>query len=242
MTQADTEKHRAQLAAEFALGVLAGKELERAWTQYRQDSDFRAQVGIWLGRFAPLLDSVSDIEPPDGLWPAIERRIGRPAANSNNRPDVRRQLNVWRGIAAGAMAIAASLAVMVVIRPDPIASPPVEAPAQEPPMVAILGGEEEGMVMASWDSVGRNLVVASTAQQAGDPSRSRELWVIPAGGQPRSLGTLPDSNRARIRIPDNRASEMLEGATLAISLEPPGGSPTGLPTGPVIASGILERT
>jgi anti-sigma-K factor RskA len=65
--------------------------------------------------------------------------------------------------------------------------------------------------------------------------------VIPAGGKPRSLGTMGDSKQMHMRLADAIASLMESGATVAISVEPPGGSPTGSPTGPVIASGSLTR-
>ena len=43
-----------------------------------------------------------------------------------------------------------------------------------------------------------------------------------------------------IAIDRSQAEELGEGVTLAVSLEPSGGSPTGAPTGPVLLAGALQ--
>lgn len=241
-----SSEERDQLAAEYALGVLEGDELAEAKALLRSDRSFGAEVGRWLGRFAPLLDDVGPVEPPAHSWAAIERRIGRaPAANDNAR-ELERRVGTWRAIAAGASALAAALAIVLLTRPLSVAPPPQQPPAEapaEPPMVATLGDETQpGKLVASWDPGSRNLVVAAAAELAADPAHAHELWVIPADGKPRSLGTMPATARMHARLEPAMASQLQQGATLALSVEPPGGSPTGSPTGPVVASGKLERT
>jgi anti-sigma-K factor RskA len=65
--------------------------------------------------------------------------------------------------------------------------------------------------------------------------------VIPADGKPRSLGTMGDSKMTHMQLADAIAQLLQQGATIAISVEPPGGSPTGAPTGPVVAAGALTK-
>ena len=96
-------------------------------------------------------------------------------------------------------------------------------------------------VVASWDPAARQLVLAVAGDMPADPSHSHELWVIPAGGKPRSLGTMPAGRQMHMRLADALAQLLQQGATIAISVEPPGGSPTGAPTGPVVVSGALDR-
>jgi anti-sigma-K factor RskA len=230
-----------QLAAEYALGVLEGAELVRARSLFAEDPEFRASVGNWLGRFAPLLDEVAPLEPGAGVWTAIQRRLGAaPAANDNVRA-IRRKLNLWRGIAAGASAIAASLAVVMLTRAPEVAPPiTVQAPTT---MIAMLGDDQNGaMMVASWNPGQNSLRLSAARQLPADTARAHELWVIPADGTPRSLGLMADAApRTEMRVEPQLSRQLQQGATLAISVEPRGGSPTGLPTGPVIASGKLER-
>jgi anti-sigma-K factor RskA len=66
-----------------------------------------------------------------------------------------------------------------------------------------------------------------------------ELWLIPAGDKPHSLGLIAPGRPVRIEVPRDLVERISAESALAVSMEPPGGSPTGQPTGPVIASGKL---
>jgi anti-sigma-K factor RskA len=233
-------EERDQLAAELALGVLEGDELVRAQALFSQDAEFRSAVAEWLGRLSPLLDEVEPVQPPDSVWLALERQLGVPPAANDNLQRLRRRLSLWRGVAAGASALAASMAFILVTRPPQVAPPvTVTAPA---PMIAMLGDEQKGaLLVASWNPGQNSLRMSAAAEIPADPAHSHELWVIPADGTPRSLGTMPTIAKMQMPIAANMVQELREGATLAVSVEPLGGSPTGLPTGPVVASGKLER-
>jgi len=225
---------RRDLAAEYALGLLAGSELAEARARLAGDPEFRAEVDGWLARLAPLLEEVQPSEPPRRLWSAIEAATGR----ADNVVLLRRRVNVWRGISVGMTALAASLAI-VLLQPTPRA--PVRSPAA--PMVAMVSDEGKTMtVVANWDPDDRQLVLAMAGDMPEDPGKAHELWVIPKGGTPRSLGTMAHRPMSRMELADTLAELLRQGATIAISVEPPGGSPTGAPTGPVIASGTLERS
>lgn len=237
-------EEREKFAAEFALGVLSGDDRARARFLYAGDAQFRAEVAQWLGRLAPLLDAVDPVEPPAGVWQAIERRLGSGGAANDNNRSLRRKLNLWRGAAAGASALAASL-VLVLLTRTPEVAPPITAPAPLPaasPMIAMLGDEQKGaLLVASWTPATNSLRLSAAGQMPEDPGRAHELWVIPADGTPRSLGTMAAGPKMQMAVDPQQSRQLQEGATLAVSVEPPGGSPTGLPTGPVIASGKLER-
>lgn len=240
-TRPITPEERDQLAAELALGVLEGDELASGRALLASDAEFRAEVGEWLARFAPMLDEVQPVDPPERLWTAIERQLGGPAAANDNARALRRRLNVWRGVAAGASALAASLALLMVTSAPQREAPVAPSPAPAP-MIAMLGDEQKpAMLVASWSPADRSLRVAAAAEIEGDPAHSHELWVIPADGTPRSLGTMPADAKMQKQVDPALSRELQQGATLAVSVEPRGGSPTGQPTGPVIASGKLER-
>jgi anti-sigma-K factor RskA len=230
------------LAAEYALGVLAGEELRRAQQLLRTDREFRDQVARWAGRLAPMMDDVEAVRPPEQAWNAIRRRI-HPADDGANVVQLRRRLNRWRGIAAAMTALAACLAIFIAVGPLAPVGAPVERQRTAPsaaPLLAMLGNDEQGTkVVATWDPGGRQLVLAVTGEMPSDARHSHELWVIPAGGKPRSLGTMDTGKRMHMRLADALARLLQRGATIAISVEPPGGSPSGAPTGPVVASGAL---
>ncbi|MGI8611471.1 MAG: anti-sigma factor [Sphingomicrobium sp.] len=198
---------------------------------------------------SPLLGEVEPVAPPDALWTQIEQAIASRAEQAGLEPSnviqlqLRRRVNLWRGYAAGATALAASLALVLITQPatqPSVTSQPIVAAAPAP-LVAMLGDETRDMkLVASFDPASRRLMVAAASDLPADPTHSHELWIIPADGKPRSLGTMPGP-KMRAQLPLPMASQFREGVTLALSVEPIGGSKTGLPTGPVIASGKLER-
>lgn len=234
------------LAAEHALGLLDGPELERARGLEASDPAFAAAVAAWTARVAPLLDQVAPVTPPAALWDAIAGRLDTERRDSgqpeprDNVVQLRRQLGRWRVLAGGASALAASLALALALRPGSTYAPP----AASAPMVASIAdpaGRETRMV-ADWNPAQRQLVLVATGTLTADPAHSHELWAIAPGGKPRSLGVLAAGPTLRLTLTPELAQALRAGATLAISLEPAGGSPSGSPTGPVIAAGQLAST
>jgi anti-sigma-K factor RskA len=240
MTDARDRRDRGQLAAEYALGVLIGDDLRRATDLARSDAAFRAEAERWSARLAPMLDEVAPVGPPRAAWAQIARRIGG-VPDNDNVAELRRRVGQWRGIAAAMSALAACLAlVMVAGLPSPATAPASLQQQSRPPLVAMLGDDRRQMkVVASWDPAGRQLVLAVAGDMPADPAHAHELWVIPPGGKPRSLGPMGAGKQMHMRLDDALARLLRQGATIAISVEPPGGSPTGAPTGPVVAAGAL---
>ena len=218
------------LAAELALGLLDADEAAAARARLAQDPELAAAHARWMGWAAGF---AADLEtpPPAQVWSKIAARL--PA---NDDGTLRRQLRLWQGAAIAASLAALALGIGWWSRPQP--APVVQVAAMAPPMVAVLRGGA-GVVSVSYDPQSRRLatVVAGVATGAG----VAELWVIPADGRPRSLGVLSQDRPVWRPAPMRAAAAMAAGMTLAVSLEPQGGSPTGLPTGPVILTGKLAR-
>ena len=242
MSDARKNQEREALAAERALGLLTGADRTDAVALERGDSAFAADVARWRGRLAPLLDEIEPVAPPDALWGRIERATGE-GADMTNVVQLRRKMLRWRAGAGAMTAIAASLGFVLLQQPRSVPTPVVvQQPPLSTPMVAMLGDGGKSMkVVASWDPTARQLVLAVAGEMPADPAHAHQLWVIPADGKPRSLGTMPASKQMHMRLADALADLLQQGATIAISVEPPGGSPTGQPTGPVVASGALNR-
>lgn len=236
-------ERRIELAGEYSLGVLTGEELAQARSLIATDPEFAAEVAAWSGRLAPLLDEIEPVTPPQRVFAAIEQSLGGRQEANDNSPDIRRKLNLWRSLAVGASAIAASLALVILVAPRSVEPDETLVRPATPPLVATMEAEgSEARVVATWDAGDQSLVLAAAAGLAPVAGRSHELWVIPADGTPRSMGLIPGTDPLHLRVAPPIAQQLTEGATLAVSLEQTGGSPTGAPTGPVVAAGKLERT
>lgn len=220
------------LAAEYAIGLADGEALAEARRLAERDPAFRAQVERWSSRLAPLLDEIDPIAPPARLLPAIERRL----APSGQLVDLSQRIRRWKLATGGMTALAASLALALLVEPRRL-PPPAAAPiAAQAPMVAMIEGGPNRLV-ATWNG-DKSLIVVPAVVAAADQRHSHQLWMIPRDGRPRSMGVMP-AGSMRLDVEPATAKMLADGATLAVSVEPAGGSPTGLPTGPVIASGVL---
>lgn len=206
------------LAAEYVLGSLEGEERREAERLLASEPEFARAVAIWQQRLTPLASTVEPVAPPADLWPRIAARIGESATIV----PFRRRVRFWQATTAGALAIAASLAAYVVIhRP-------------EPPRIAVLSPLSGGApVLLATAERGDTLVVRPTGSLAVPEDKDLELWQLPKGAtRPQSLGVLPTTGRTL-------GASLAAGTQLLVSLEPKGGSPTGLPTGPVLYGGWL---
>ena len=218
------------LAAEFAIGLLDPAEAVTVQDRARTDATLSLRIAWWRDQLSPLADRGA-AEPPQHIWRGIERRL---AANDN----APRLVNRWRNAAVAAMSVAAALIVYIGVAPTPrptVVTRTVVAPA---PMVAMLTGQGGTQIALVVDDQG-HLRTTPTSLDAG--RRYPELWVIPADGKPRSLGVFDATGRSAHSVAPALQKMMAEGMTFAVSLEPKGGSPTGAPTGPVVATGKLIR-
>lgn len=223
------------LAAEHALGVLDAPERAEADRRLLADPAFAAEVEGWRCRLAALAEEAASRDAPDRVWAAVARRLDDGGGVVELK--LRRAVIAWRGATALAGAVAAGLAIALAW-PRPIPAP-VVAPPTAPLETASLAGAGGGAVafVAVLDPARHELVLtpAAVSHIAG---RSPELWVIPTGGKPVSLGVVAFGRPVRIQVEDGLGVQARR--TLAVSLEPSGGSPTGQPTGPVVATGELR--
>lgn len=235
------------LAAELAIGLLAGEERSRAEARASDDVDFAREVEWWQQQLAPLLETGADVPPPEHLRERIEARLRVPVLDTPalNEPlrgraaDGRRAARWrWIGIGGALGALAASIVAWVVTPPPPVAPPPViaRAPSLLVASLASTSGDAKPVTIV----IERERATVRLAGAIDVPSnRVGQLWRIAPGGKPISLGVLPAVTASRLRLA--RATLPVAGDQVAISVEPSGGSPTGQPTGPVIAAGALAE-
>lgn len=223
-------------AAELALGLIEGQERAVALERVLADPDFAAELAWWRAKFAALYDGYTAVEPPAFIADSIQALIDAPAGSAPVTTAPRRWPWLLGGLVGGALAASAAALLLVqnVSPPAPVA---VERPRPAPLLVAALAaakGEERSAIAAVVDPGAQVIRVAAVATP---PGRTAQLWRIGSDGVPRALGLLSSTRPTRLSV--RRPLFPLSGETLAVSIEPLGGSRTGAPTGPVVASGSL---
>ena len=115
------------------------------------------------------------------------------------------------------------------------------AAAPEIQYVAVLADDKSSASMlVTFDPKNRRLLIKRVGGFQAQADKSLQLWALPAGGAPKSLGVLGSDPVIRLTAASNDVREV---PTLAISLEPLGGAPAGSgPTGPVLLKGSLIET
>lgn len=222
------------MAAELALGLLEADERAVALRRMLADPAFARDVETWRLHFAQLFDLWPGVEAPEGLIERIDATLGGPGT------DRRPSRLPWPLLAIASSALAACLLVVIAIRPEPapVVFTPAPAPIERTGPVLVASLDYEKTPIASFYDPSRgSLRVAASPDVAAN--RVAQLWVIGADGVPHSLGLLTRAATA-LTVPAANRARLAAGAVLAISVEPLGGSPTGLPTGPVVAKGALS--
>lgn len=221
------------LAAEYVLGVQPAQERQETARRIEADHAFARLVDAWQARLAPLDAGYKEVAPPPALKAAIDKRLFGETRAVVAKRGWFDSLALWRGLAAAGFAAAAVLAVMV-SQPQPVVPPP---PA---PLVASLAADGSDVrYVTVYDGERGEIALSRLAGEAGS-ERDFELWAIAGDAAPVSLGVIPAGDTQRIALDESTRTLLASGVVLAISLEPQGGSPTGAPTGPVVAAGDLR--
>jgi len=219
-----------RLALAYVTGTLPGAARRRFESLLPAHVRLREATWAWQERLMPLTTVLPAEPAPARVWTRILARIDGEAAAAN-RPGIGSKLAFWRGLTAFAGVAVLTLALL-------LASPT----SVQPPIVVVLSGTGAGAggvtaasFVASISGDGRALVTKPLVDVGLQADHALELWAVPKGGAPRSLGLISASGTTIVT-----KGKVLEGAeALAVSLEPPGGSPTGAPTGPVLYAGKL---
>ncbi len=227
------------LAAEYALGTLDAAERVEAERLIGSDAAFATRVTFWERRFAPLAAVVDDVEPPPSLWPKILAALpgatalaGTPSGNAEV-VDLTRRLKRWRNIAYISGAIAATLLVFIGIREG------YQPRTDSGRYVAVLQADKVSPgFLLTVDLKTKEFTVRRVGADAPH-DRSYELWLVhDKFPRPRSLGVIGDQEFTRSQLAAYDP-QIINEATYAVSVEPPGGSPTGVATGPIVYVGKL---
>jgi anti-sigma-K factor RskA len=232
--------------AEYVLGLLDADARAAVAREVDTSPEAAAAVGLWQRHLTPLALEIPEEAPPAHVWAAIRRRLGMDAAARRTPERAWDSVALWRWLGIGATAVAACLLVLTLTRPGVPATTPVAEHATAPAtlMVATIASDRG---VAGWtatmdiERAELLLVPATPDGVASVPTdRSTELWLIPEGGKPISVGVFAPADPKRIHLDKALLDQLGPTAALAVSVEPSGGSPTGQPTGPVVAKGAIR--
>ncbi len=230
--QDDPERDIA-LAGEYVLGLLPIGERRAADARMVTDPAFAARVRDWQADLSNLDTRYAPVAVPAGLGLRIEARLFA-GDMSVSRTSLWSSLAFWRGLALASLVAAAGLGALA----SGLLSPPADDAA--PALVARLANPDSNIgLLASFDARSGALSFVPAAF-AAEGEHALELWLVPADGAPISMGLVPGDG-GLLRLDENLRGRIGEGAVLAVSLEPAGGSPTAGPTGPVLVSGSFAR-
>ena len=231
------EALRNKLAAEYVLGTMSARARRRFEINLKENPALRRAVVQWENRLTPLALALPEIEPPSRVWQAIESRIypGRQA-----RPGFWESLSFWRISSFASGLVALALLILVAL--------PGVPPADDTRMVVVMNDLQTSnpAMTVSWEprKPGKRVMrirVIGHADMA--PGTAWELWMLPGKEQkPVSLGLITTHDAQTVIVPEPLAAKLDGAEGLAMSVEPAGGSPTGLPSGPVLYAGKRVET
>ncbi|MEO7065431.1 MAG: anti-sigma factor [Rhodanobacter sp.] len=228
--------------AEYVLGVLDADTRAEVAREVLDSDEAATAVALWQRRLIPLADTLEDVAPAPYVWARIHDYLqldaAAPTRTQAPKPGLWNNLQLWHWFGIGASAVAVALLVVVAL-PRPTSAPT--------PSVASVGymaatiQQDNGSTgwTATMDLQHSRMIVVPATPLAFAPDRAPELWLIPAGGKPISVGMIALNSPTTITLDPALLAQLGPTAALAVSVEPLGGSPTGQPTGAVIAKGAI---
>lgn len=213
------------LVAEYALGLLEGAELAALERRLATEPQLRAELALWRSRLAGLDGEFGEVIPRAATRTAIEARLFGQETKPARWWD---SLVLWRALAGAALAVAIAAVAIGPLSPRPDA----QTLARE--FVAALSAESgEASFVALYDPQS-GMLRLTTLKGEPMPENDYELWAIMGEKPPMSLGVIPVGGPMDKQMP--QMPEFAAGTVLAISVEPKGGSQSGSPTGPIVAT------
>jgi anti-sigma-K factor RskA len=208
-----------RLAAEYVLGTLRGRA-RRRFERWFISPQVGALVKAWETRLAGLEPPLERVTPPATVWLGIEGKLA--LRQLQRRPALR-----WLSVAAAAafFAVAGWFVLRQAVPPD-VVTPPLAATER-----ALLQSADARTIYWRVEVLGDNQELSLRVQVAHElaPGKSHELWALPEGGAPVSLGLMPRASEQRRVLTEAQRLALASAKQIAVSLEQEGGSPTGTP-------------
>ncbi len=237
-------------AGEYVLGVLDPRAREQAQVRIASDNAFAALVEQWEQRFSAWLTRAEPVTPSAHIWPRIRTELGWTAVASTPT-GLWNNAGFWRG--ATALAAAASVAAVVfglrgptpaplpqqVVIEQPVPTLPQTEEAVARPVTVLATDDGATGWIASIDASKGKVHMVPVPRPADATGKVDELWIIPEGQAPISLGFVSNDKAHSIDVPESMRAVLVAGSTLAVTLEVLEGMPHAAPAGPIVAKGAI---
>ncbi len=224
--------------AEYVLGVLDADLRAEVAREAETSGEAATAVALWQRRLMPLTDTIGDVAPAPYVWARIHHALGldTPTRTQPKSSGLWNNLPLWHWLGLGASAVAVALLVVVSL-PRTVPTPTVVNASY---MAATIQ-QDDGSTgwTATMDPQHGRMVVVPATPLAFQTGRAPELWLIPAGGKPIPVAMIAHDKPTTITLDAALVAQLGPTALLAVSVEPIGGSPTGQPTGAVVAKGAI---
>jgi anti-sigma-K factor RskA len=220
------------LAAQYVLGVLKGPARRRFERDIMQHWRIRQEVWFWERQLQPLAERVPAVPPRADNWQRLSQKLWPDTATTS-------RWSHWFWPSWAAAATMATLLLAISLNSQLRG----QSPGSPDQWVAVVqSAQAEPLWLVDANATATTVRLKNIAAPAIDTRKDYELWVLPRQGAPQSIGILPTGTvEITLHLNPAQFQALLNNQSLAISIEPKGGSPTGLPTGPVVyQSKLLE--
>ena len=225
--------------AEYVLGVLDADARASVAHEVATTDEAATAVALWQRRLMPFADQIPEVAPAPYVWARIHDalQLEAPARVRPPRKGLWDNLQLWHWLGIGASVMAAAL-VVVISLPHLAPTPAVVSAGY----MASTIQQDNGVTgwTATMDLQHARMVVVPATPVAFAQGRAPELWLIPSGQKPIAVGMIARDKPTTLALDPTLLAQLGPTAALAVSVEPVGGSPTGQPTGAVIAKGAIS--
>lgn len=203
-------------------------------------------VLAWEQRLSPMVLALDPVTPSELIWRRIYRDINLPDLKEK-QPSVIQQRPFWHSAAVIVLTIGLAITSAgwwrTASQPaETVVKTEVETVIKIQPEVAtisVITAKEKTLWVARLYPQSARLDINVQSLPAAQPNKDYQLWTLQDNGIPVSLGLLPKLGRASLTLDDNTLDALSRSEMLAVSLEPLGGSPEAVPTGPVLFTSAL---
>jgi anti-sigma-K factor RskA len=222
------------MADDYVLGLLDAPSAEEVEQEIDRDPVLKAAVAASRERFLPLDVAAAPADVDNAMWDRIAAVLpdqdNRAAPRAHPRASNDNARNWWRITAISA--VAATLLLSVGLTQALMSR-------AEPLVIAVLL-DDRGSVQAVVEDFGDRNVRIKLLERFDVPAgKTIQAWTLPSPEMgPVSIGLLEQGHSESLEIPvlpQPHADQLYE-----LTLEDDGGSPTGRPTGKILAKGFAK--